>query len=42
MNFLEWSFDKDADSASSVAFLLWHMDQRLDDERAEAKRAPAG
>lgn len=42
MNFLKWSFDKDEDSASSVAFLLWHMGQMLNDERAEAERALAG
>ena len=43
MKFLERSFDKDADSASSVAFLLWYMIQMLlNDERAEARRALAG
>lgn len=38
MKFLEWSFDKDADSASSFAFLLWHKDKNLNDGRAKATR----
>lgn len=43
MKFLESSVDKDADSASSVVFLLWYMIQMLlNDERAEARRALAG